>query len=249
MAFTNEQLERYSRHIILKEVGVKGQKKLLNAKVLIIGAGGLGAPAALYLAAAGVGTIGIVDADEVDLSNLQRQVIHTTADVGKLKVESAAETMKAINPDVTVNTYHTFVDNFPAKFLINDACVMAEKPFSHAGIIRFQGQLMTYVPGQGPCYRCAFQSPPPKDAVPTCKQAGVIGAMGGVIGSLQAMEAIKYIIGQGDLLTGRLLTYDALKMTFRTVKLPKNHHCPVCGDDPTITELIDYEQAVCELKH
>ena len=130
-----------------------------------------------------------------------------------------------------------------------DACVMAEKPFSHAGIIRFQGQLMTYVPGQGPCYRCAFQSPPPKDAVPTCKQAGVIGAMGGVIGSLQAMEAIKYIIGQGDLLTGRLLTYDALKMTFRTVKLPKNHHCPVCGDDPTITELIDYEQAVCELKH
>ena len=237
MAFTNEQLERYSRHIILKEVGVKGQKKLLNAKVLIIGAGGLGAPAALYLAAAGVGTIGIADADEVDLSNLQRQVIHTTADVGKLKVESAAETMKAINPDVTVNTYHTFVDssnimdlikdydfildgtdNFPAKFLINDACVMAEKPFSHAGIIRFQGQLM-------------------------------IGAMGGVIGSLQAMEAIKYIIGQGDLLTGRLLTYDALKMTFRTVKLPKNHHCPVCGDDPTITELIDYEQAVCELKH
>ena len=177
MAFTNEQLERYSRHIILKEVGVKGQKKLLNAKVLIIGAGGLGAPAALYLAAAGVGTIGIADADEVDLSNLQRQVIHTTADVGKLKVESAAETMKAINPDVTVNTYHTFVDssnimdlikdydfildgtdNFPAKFLINDACVMAEKPFSHAGIIRFQGQLMTYVPGQGPCYRCAFQS-------------------------------------------------------------------------------------------
>ena len=236
--------------------------------VLIIGAGGLGAPAALYLAAAGVGTIGIADADEVDLSNLQRQVIHTTADVGKLKVESAAETMKAINPDVTVNTYHTFVDssnimdlikdydfildgtdNFPAKFLINDACVMAEKPFSHAGIIRFQGQLMTYVPGQGPCYRCAFQSPPPKDSVPTCKQAGVIGAMGGVIGSLQAMEAIKYIIGQGDLLTGRLLTYDALKMTFRTVKLPKNHHCPVCGDDPTITELIDYEQAVCELKH
>ena len=228
----------------------------------------LGAPAALYLAAAGVGTIGIADADEVDLSNLQRQVIHTTADVGKLKVESAAETMKAINPDVTVNTYHTFVDssnimdlikdydfildgtdNFPAKFLINDACVMAEKPFSHAGIIRFQGQLMTYVPGQGPCYRCAFQSPPPKDAVPTCKQAGVIGAMGGVIGSLQAMEAIKYIIGQGDLLTGRLLTYDALKMTFRTVKLPKNHHCPVCGDNPTITELIDYEQAVCELKH
>lgn len=268
MAFTNEQLERYSRHIILKEVGVKGQKKLLNAKVLIIGAGGLGAPAAMYLAAAGVGTIGIADADEVDLSNLQRQVIHTTNDLGKAKVKSAAETMQAINTDITVNTYRTFVtsenildlikdydfiidgtDNFPAKFLINDACVMAKKPFSHAGIIRFQGQLMTYVPGEGPCYRCVFKNPPPKDAVPTCKQAGVIGAMGGVIGSLQAMEAVKYIIGQGDLLTGRLLTYDALKMQFRTVKLPKDHNCAICGEHPTITELIDYEQAECDLKH
>lgn len=268
MAFTNEQLERYSRHIILKEVGVKGQKKLLNAKVLIIGAGGLGAPAALYLAAAGVGTIGIVDADEVDLSNLQRQVIHTTNDVGKAKVKSAAETMQAINPDVTVNTYRTFVDssnildlikdydfiidgtdNFPAKFLINDACVMAKKPFSHAGIIRFKGQLMTYVPGEGPCYRCVFKNPPPKDAVPTCKQAGVIGAMGGVIGSLQAMEAVKYIIGQGDLLTGKLLTYDALKMEFHTIKLPHDSNCAVCSDHPTITELIDYEQAECDLKH
>ena len=267
MAFTNEQLERYSRHIILQEVGVKGQKKLLNASVLIIGAGGLGAPAALYLAAAGVGTIGIVDADEVDLSNLQRQVIHTTNDVGKAKVKSAAETMEAINPDVTVKTYRTFVDssnimdlikdydfiidgtdNFPAKFLINDACVMAEKPFSHAGIIRFKGQLMTYVPGEGPCYRCVFKNPPPKDAVPTCKQAGVIGAMGGVIGSLQAMEAIKYIIGKGDLLTGKLLTYDALKMEFHTIKLPKDDHCAVCGEEPTITELIDYEQAECDLK-
>ena len=265
MAFTNEQLERYSRHIILQEVGVKGQKKLLNASVLIIGAGGLGAPAALYLAAAGVGTIGIVDADEVDLSNLQRQVIHTTNDVGKAKVKSAAETMEAINPDVTVKTYRTFVDstnimdlikdydfiidgtdNFPAKFLINDACVMAGKPFSHAGIIRFKGQLMTYVPGEGPCYRCVFKNPPPKDAVPTCKQAGVIGAMGGVIGSLQAMEAIKYIIGKGELLTGKLLTYDALKMEFHTIKLPKDHHCAVCGDEPTITELIDYEQTECE---
>ena len=267
MAFTNEQLERYSRHIILQEVGVKGQKKLLNASVLISGAGGLGAPAALYLAAAGVGTIGIVDADEVDLSNLQRQVIHTTNDVGKAKVKSAAETMEAINPDVTVKTYRTFVDssnimdlikdydfiidgtdNFPAKFLINDACVMAKKPFSHAGIIRFKGQLMTYVPGEGPCYRCVFKNPPPKDAVPTCKQAGVIGAMGGVIGSLQAMEAIKYIIGKGDLLTGKLLTYDALKMEFHTIKLPKDDHCAVCGDEPTITELIDYEQAECDLK-
>lgn len=269
MAFTDEQLERYSRHIILKEVGAKGQKKLLNAKVLIIGAGGLGAPAALYLAAAGVGTIGIVDADEVDLSNLQRQVIHTTADIGKPKVESAKETMNAINPDVTVKTYHEFItsenimdiikdydfiidgtDNFPAKFLINDACVMAKKPFSHAGIIRFKGQLMTYVPGQGPCYRCVFKNPPPKDAVPTCKQAGVIGAMGGVIGSLQAMEAIKYIIGKGELLTGYLLTFDALKMDFHKIKLPKDtSKCAVCGDHPTITKLVDYEQAVCEGVH
>ena len=265
MAFTNEQMERYSRHIILQEVGVKGQKKLLNGKVLIIGAGGLGAPAAMYLAAAGVGTIGIVDADEVDLSNLQRQIIHGTADVGKAKVKSAKETMNAMNPDVTVNTYREFVtsenimdlikdydfiidgtDNFPAKFLINDACVMAKKPFSHAGIIRFKGQLMTYVPGEGPCYRCVFKNPPPKDADPTCKQAGVIGAMGGVIGSLQAMEAIKYLIGVGDLLTGKLLTFDALKMEFHTIKLPKaDHKCAICGDHPTITELIDYEQIEC----
>ena len=236
-------------------MGAKGQKKLLNAKVLIIGAGGLGAPAAMYLAAAGVGTIGIADADEVDLSNLQRQVIHTTDDIGKAKVKSAAETMRAINPDVTVNTYRKFVTSENIMdliedydfILINDACVMAKKPFSHAGIIRFQGQLMTYVPGEGPCYRCVFETPPPKDAVPTCKQAGVIGAMGGVIGSLQAMEAVKYIIGKGDLLTGRLLTYDALKMNFRTIKLPKNDHCAVCGSHPTITKLIDYEQAECDL--
>ena len=266
MAFTNEQLERYSRHIILKEIGAKGQKKLLNAKVLIIGAGGLGAPAAMYLAAAGVGTIGIADADEVDLSNLQRQIIHATKDLGKPKVQSAKETMNDLNPDVTVNTYHTFVtsgnireiirdydfiidgtDNFPAKFLINDACVMEKKPFSHAGIIRFKGQLMTYVPGEGPCYRCVFKDPPPKDAVPTCKQAGVVGAMGGVIGSLQAMEAIKFIVGKGQLLTGHLLTYDALTMEFRKIKLPHNtENCPVCGTHPTITQLIDYEQAECD---
>lgn len=266
MAFTNEQLERYSRHILLKEVGAKGQKKLLNAKVLIIGAGGLGAPAAMYLAAAGVGTIGIADADSVDLSNLQRQIIHSTLDLGKAKVKSARETMNLINPDVKVNTYHTFVtsnnildliedydfildgtDNFPAKFLINDACVMAKKPFSHAGILRFSGQLMTYVPGKGPCYRCVFKNPPPKDAVPTCRQAGVIGAMGGVIGSLQAMEAIKYILGTGELLVGHLLTYDALKMEFRKVKLPEaRHDCEICGSHPTITRLIDYELPVCE---
>ncbi|MBQ5430076.1 MAG: molybdopterin-synthase adenylyltransferase MoeB [Lachnospiraceae bacterium] len=265
MAFTNEQLERYSRHIILNEIGVKGQKKLLNGSVLIIGAGGLGSPAALYLAAAGVGHIGIADADVVDLSNLQRQVIHGTADLNKPKVESARESMEAINPDVKVTTYHDFIasdnimdiikdydfildgtDNFPAKFLINDACVMAKKPFCHAGILRFGGQLMTYVPDANvPCYRCVFKNPPPKDAVPTCKQAGVIGAMAGIIGCLQAMEAIKYLTGAGELLTGTLLTYDGLKNEFRRVKLPKDDHCAVCGEEPTITELIDYEQAEC----
>jgi thiazole biosynthesis adenylyltransferase ThiF len=266
MAMTDEQIERYSRHIILKEVGAKGQRKILNAKVLIIGAGGLGAPAAMYLAAAGVGTIGIVDADEVDLSNLQRQIIHSTADIGKAKVKSAEETIHAMNPDVQVKTYHMFVDstnirelirdydfiidgtdNFPAKFLINDACVLEKKPFSHAGIIRFKGQLLTYIPGEGPCYRCVFKNPPPKDAVPTCKQAGVIGAMGGVIGSLQAMEAIKYIVGVGENLNGSLLTFDAVKMEFHKIKLPKaDCNCPVCGTHPTILEPIDYEQTVCE---
>lgn len=267
MAFTNEQVERYSRHIILKEVGAKGQKKLLNAKVLIIGAGGLGAPAAMYLAAAGIGTIGIADADEVDLSNLQRQIIHQTKDVGKPKVESAKETMEAMNPDVKVVTYHEFItsenildiikdydfiidgtDNFPAKFLINDACVMAKKPFSHAGIIRFQGQLMTYVPGQGPCYRCIFEAPPPKDAVPSCREAGVIGAMAGIIGSMQALEAVKYITGQGELLTGAMLVFDGLKMEWRRVKLPQRvPACPICGESPSITGLFDEETPSCSL--
>lgn len=266
MSLTNEQTERYSRHILLKEVGVKGQKKLLESKVLIIGAGGLGSPAAMYLTAAGVGTIGIADADEVDLSNLQRQIIHGTKDVGRAKVLSAKETMEAINTDVNVNTYRTFVssenimelikdydfiidatDNFETKFLINDACVLAKKPFSHAGILRFQGQLMTYVPEKGPCYRCIFKDPPPKNEVPTCRQAGIIGAMAGMIGSLQAMEAIKYLIGVGDLLTGSLLTYDALKMEFRKIKLPSHvKDCPVCGDEPTIKSLKDYEKSECK---
>ena len=269
MKLTNEQLERYSRHIILNEIGGKGQKKLLQSKVLIIGAGGLGSPIALYLAAAGVGTIGIVDADVVDLSNLQRQIIHGMADLGHPKVDSAKASINAINPDVKVITYHEFInsknivdiikdqdydfiidgtDNFPVKFLINDACVMLKKPFSHAGIIRFRGQTMTYVPGQGPCYRCVFETPPPKGAVPSCKEAGVLGAMAGVIGCIQATEAVKYLLGVGDLLTGYLLTYDALKMEFRKIKISHNHKCPVCGDHPTITELIDYEQPTCDLK-
>ncbi len=249
MIFSNEQSERYARHIILKEVGEIGQKKLLESKVFIAGAGGLGSPAAMYLAAAGIGTIGIADADRVDLSNLQRQIIHTAKDIGKEKVLSAKERINAINGEVMVNTYHTFVDtdnimdlisgydfiidatdNFTSKFLINDACVTAKKPFSHAGILRFQGQLMTYVPGKGPCYRCVFKNPPPEDMVSNAKQAGIIGAMGGVIGSMQAMEAIKYIVGAGELLTGFLLVYDALKMEFRKIKLPdKVEDCPVCG--------------------
>ena len=268
MSFTNEQLERYSRHIILKEIGVKGQKKLASAKVLIIGAGGLGAPAAMYLAAAGVGQIGIADADTVDLSNLQRQIIHTTNDLGKPKVESAKETMRAINPDVEVKTYNEFIysknileiisgyefildgtDNFAAKFLINDACVMANKPFSHAGILRFNGQLMTVIPHETPCYRCVFENPPPKGVVPTCREAGVIGAMAGVIGTLQALEAIKYITGAGKLLTGRILTVDALTMNIRTVRIPKRREdCAICSDHPSITQLIDYEQPTCDLK-
>ncbi|MCR4796402.1 MAG: molybdopterin-synthase adenylyltransferase MoeB [Ruminococcus sp.] len=267
MALTDEQLERYSRHITLKEIGVRGQKKLLAAKVLIIGAGGLGAPAAMYLAAAGVGTIGIADCDNVELSNLQRQIIHTTNDVGKSKVQSAAEAIKALNPDVTVKNYHEYVnsknianmiadydfiidgaDNFPTKFLINDACVLGHKPFCHAGILQFEGQLMTYVPDKSPCYRCIFEAPPPKDAVPSCREAGVIGAMAGIIGSMQALEAVKYITGQGELLTGSMLIFDGLKMEWRKIKLPKRvPTCPICGDNPTITEVFDEEQQTCSL--
>ena len=268
MALTDQQLERYSRHITLKEIGVKGQKKLLAAKVLIIGAGGLGAPAAMYLAAAGVGTIGIADCDSVELSNLQRQIIHTTDDIGKPKVQSAAETIKSLNPDVEVITYHEYVnsknivsmiaeydfiidgaDNFPTKFLINDACVLSRKPFCHAGILRFEGQLMTYVPDGSPGYRCIFEALPPNDAVPSCREAGVIGAMAGIIGAMQALEAVKYITGQGELLTGSMLVFDGLKMEWRKVKLPKrNPLCPVCGDTPTITELADEEQVSCYLR-
>jgi len=269
MGFSNDQLERYSRHIILKEIGAKGQKKLLNGKVLIIGTGGLGAPAAMYLAAAGVGTIGLVDNDVVDLSNLQRQIIHQTKDVGKPKVISGAETINEMNPDVKVVPYQEWVsasnildiikdkdydfiidgtDNFPAKFLINDACVLSKKPFSHGGIIRFQGQTMTYLPGEGPCYRCVFLNPPPVDAVPTCRQAGVLGVMGGIIGTIQATEALKYLLGIGELLNGYLLTFNALTMEFRKVKLPVNTNCKVCSDKATITELIDYEQAACDMK-
>src|SRR5512138_3771769 len=252
---TEEQIQRYSRHIMLKEVGGKGQRKLLNSKVLIIGAGGLGAPIALYLAAAGVGTIGIADADEVDVTNLQRQVIHFTPDVGRPKVLSAAEKMRAINPDVTVNSYQEWVsaaniaglisgydfiidgtDNFAAKFLINDACVLGGKPYSHGGILQFDGQTITVQPGESACYRCIFPEPPPKDVIPTCSRAGVIGVLPGVLGTIQATEAIKFLLGKGDLLTDRLLTYSALRMKFREVPLKRTANCPVCGENPTITE-------------
>ena len=268
MNLTEEQIERYSRHIILKEIGGKGQKKLLNGRVLIIGAGGLGAPIALYLAAAGVGNIGIADADDVDLSNLQRQVIHFTADVGKAKVESAREKIEAINPDVRVTTYKEWVsaaniddiirdydfvidgtDNFAAKFLINDACVLAGKPYSHGGILRFFGQTITVLPGTSTCYRCVFPAPPPKDAIPTCSQVGVLGVLPGIIGTIQATEAIKFLLGQGELLAGRMLMYDALEMNFRNVPIKRNPRCPVCGENPTISELHDELDAmtVCDL--
>ncbi len=264
--WTEEDLQRYSRHILLKDVGVEGQEKISQAKVLIVGAGGLGAPVALYLAAAGVGTIGIVDGDVVDLSNLQRQVIHFTADVGRPKVESAREKILAINPKCNVITHRAFLmadnaldiisgydfivdgtDNFPVKFLINDACVMAGKPFSHGGILRFEGQTFTHVPGSA-CYRCLFKEPPPPGLVPTCSEAGVLGAIAGMLGTIQAAETLKYITGVGQLLTNQLLTFDAKTMEFRKIKTSRNHRCPVCGDSPTVTELIDYEQAACELK-
>lgn len=261
--FTDEQMERYSRHIVLKEVGVGGQKKLMDGRVLIIGVGGLGSPAALYLAAAGVGTVGIADADCVDFSNLQRQVIHFTGDVGRAKVDSAREKMEAINPDITVNAYrervsaanireiiggYDFVidgtDNFASKFLINDACVLAGKPFSHGGVLQFMGQTMTVKPGESTCYRCVFNSAPPKDSVPGCAGSGVLGVLPGVIGAIQATEAIKYLLGVGDLLTGRMLIYDSQEMFFRNVPLRRNPHCPVCGENPVIRDLSDEQDEV-----
>lgn len=266
MDFTSEQIERYSRHILLQDIGVEGQEKINQGKVLVIGAGGLGAPILLYLAAAGVGTLGIIDGDVVDLSNLQRQVIHFTPDVGKPKVISAQEKIEKINPDVKVITYHQFftaenafdiikdydfivdgTDSFPVKFLINDACVLAGKPFSHGGILRFDGQTLTHIPGHA-CYRCAFHSPPPPNAVPTCSQAGVLGAIAGMLGTIQAAEVLKFLTDTGDLLTDRLLSFNVKTMNFRTIKVKKNHKCPVCGDTPSITELVEAEQATCELK-
>ncbi len=264
--FTEEELQRYSRHILLQDVGVEGQEKIRSGKVLVVGAGGLGSPVALYLAAAGVGTIGIVDGDVVDLSNLQRQIIHFTPDVGRPKVESAKEKIEQLNPNVKVITHKEFLmadnaldivkdydfvvdgtDNFPVKFLINDACVMAGKPFSHGGILRFEGQTFTHLPGTA-CYRCLFPAPPPANAVPTCSQAGVLGAIAGMLGTIQAAEVLKYLTGVGELLTDRLLSFNARTMNFRTIKTKRHDGCPLCGSHPTVTGLVDYEQAVCDLK-
>jgi len=258
LGLTEEQLERYRRNIMLEQIGEAGQGKLLSSKVLIIGAGGLGSPAALYLAAAGVGTIGIVDADKVELANLQRQIIHHTGDIGADKVASAKSKMRAVNPDVSVRTYrqrvkadnirgiireYDFVidatDNFPAKFLINDACYFERRPFCHGGVLRFEGQLITVLPGQTTCYRCIFGSVPPAGAMPASSQVGVLGVVPAVIGSLQATEAIKFLLGAGELLTGALLTYNSLTMDFRRVNLNRNPKCLLCGCNPRITELRD----------
>lgn len=266
MGLTDLQIERYSRHILLPEIGGKGQKRINEAKILVIGAGGLGSPAALYLAAAGIGTIGIVDADVVDLSNLQRQVIHATPDINKAKVLSAKETMEAINPEIKViayqerftavnamdliNPYDIILDgtdSFPSKFLINDAAIFSGKPLIHGGILRFDGQVFTILPKQSACYRCIFKEPPPPGSVPSCQEAGVLGVLAGVIGTIQATEALKLILGIGDPLTNRMLTYDAKETRFREIRIRQNPNCPVCGESPQIKELIDYEQPVCEI--
>jgi molybdopterin/thiamine biosynthesis adenylyltransferase len=261
--FTEEQIERYSRHIILKEVGGKGQQKIAESRILCIGAGGLGSPAAMYLAAAGVGRLGIVDADAVDLSNLHRQILHTTAGVNTPKVDSARERLSAINPDVDIRThpvrlssenvmdiiadYDILVDgsdNFPTRFLVNDAAFFKGKTLVSASIFRFEGQLTTLKPAAGfPCYRCLYPEPPPPGMVPSCQEAGVLGVLAGTVGVLQAAEALKEVLQIGTPLYERLLIYDALEMRFRTVKTRKDPDCPLCGPSPRITRLLDYEQS------
>ncbi len=258
---TDMEMERYSRQIRIPEVGIKGQTKLLDSKVLLIGAGGLGCPSAIYLAAAGVGTIGIVDNDVVDLSNLQRQILHHTSSLGTPKTESAKAALHAINPTIEVNTFQEKLssanvmeiiepydiivdgsDNFPTRYLINDACVWTGKPNVHGSVFRFEGQVTLFNPYQGPCYRCLYPNPTPPDLAPSCADAGVLGVLPGVVGLLQAVETIKFIIGEGDSLAGRLITYDALTTSFREFKLRRDLGCPVCGENPTITEFIDYEE-------
>ena len=259
ITLTPDQVKRYSRHIIMGDVGSKGQRALMGSKALIIGAGGLGSPSAIYLSLAGVGTVGIVDFDVVELSNLQRQVLHHTADGGRPKVQSAVDNIKAYNPDVNVVVHETRLesdnameiisqydlvingaDNFATRYLVNDACYLLNKPLVDGSILIFDGQATVFLPGEG-CYRCLFPSPPPPGMVPNCAEAGVLGALTGLVGSIQATEALKYFLGIGESLSSRLLLIDALSMTFREVRLKKNPKCPLCGDNPTVTELIDYE--------
>lgn len=256
-----EEIQRYSRHLILPEVAMSGQKKLKAASVLLIGTGGLGSPLAMYLAAAGIGRLGLVDFDVVDSSNLQRQVIHSTQNVGKSKLASAKNFIAGINPNVHVETYETRfsadnalaiakdydlvidgTDNFPTRYLVNDVCVLLKKPNVYGSIFRFEGQASVFWAEQGPCYRCLYPEPPPPGLVPSCAEGGVLGVLPGIIGTIQANEAIKLILGAGEPLIGRLLLFDALAMRFREMKLRKDPHCPICGPHPTITELIDYEQ-------
>ena len=255
-----EQAQRYSRHLLIPEIGERGQLKLLGSKVLLIGAGGLGSPAALYLAAAGVGTLGIVDSDVVDPTNLQRQILHNTERLGRSKVESARETITALNPDVKVNGYEERLtaqnidriiagydvivdgsDNFPTRYLVNDASIKHGIPVVHGSIYRFEGQVTVFKPFDGPCYRCLFHQPPPPELAPSCAEAGVLGVLPGIVGSIQANEAIKLLLGIGEPLIGRYLLFDALDTTFREVKLRRDPECPACGEHPTITEYIDYE--------
>jgi molybdopterin/thiamine biosynthesis adenylyltransferase len=259
--FTEEQVQRYARHIILPYIGGAGQRKLLEASVLCLGAGGLGSPAAMYLAAAGVGRLGILDFDRVDLTNLQRQIIHGTKDVGRPKVESAVDRLRDLNPTIEIVPYDTLLtsenaleilapwdvivdgtDNFPVRYLVNDATQMLGKPLVYGSIYQFEGQATVFMPGpETPCYRCLFPQPPPPGTVPSCAEGGVFGVLPGIIGSIQATEAIKLITGVGEPLVGRLLLFDALSMEFTTVKLRWDADCPVCGKEPSITELIDYE--------
>ena len=259
--FSADQLQRYSRHFLLPEVGETGQAKLLDAKVLLIGAGGLGSPTAYYLAAAGIGTIGIVDDDVVDRSNLQRQILHNEERVGMPKVESAKLTLQGLNPDVNVIGYRERVnsenimrliadydiivdgcDNFPTRYLVNDACVFANKPNVHGSIFQFEGQATVFHPGKGPCYRCLFPEPPPPGAAPSCAEAGVLGVLPGLVGCVQAVETVKLVLGAGNPLVGRLLHFDTLAMEIKQLKLRRDPECPVCGERPTVTELIDYEE-------
>jgi len=263
MKLSEEQIQRYSRQILLSGIGGKGQRKLGEAKVFIMGAGGLGSPAALYLAAAGVGTIGLADSDRVELSNLQRQILHRTCDVGALKVESGKKTLEALNPEVTVRIYPERVtsenarqiikdydlvldgsDNFPTRFLVNDACYFEKKTLISGAILRFEGQLSTFkAHANGPCYRCLLAEPPPPGHVPSCQEAGVLGAVAGIIGLFQANEALKEILGIGQSMTGRFLIFDALDLSFREMKIGKNPDCPLCGENPTVKELIQYSHS------